>query len=295
MFTNVNKNALLMAGYCLVLGWVSLDALQALVRVARHDETASHVLLVPFISGFLMYQQRHAIFSCVRVDRMVGIPLIVAGTVLLWMTNASEPVYVQNTDALSAAVSAFVILVVAGFSFCYGRHALREAIFPLAFLIFLIPIPQSALDAAVLFLKTGSTETVALLFSATGTPHHREGFLFTLPEFTIEIADECSGIRSSIALLITAVLGAQMFLRDAWSRTLFVIAVLPIALLKNGIRIVSLSLLAMHVNPGFLTGQLHQDGGIVFFVLSLAILAPVLGALRRLEMYPPHLLRRDYI
>jgi exosortase/archaeosortase family protein len=63
-------------------------------------------------------------------------------------------------------------------------------------------------------------------------------------------------------------------------------AVLPMTVLKNGIRIVSLSLLAMYVDPEFLTGQLHHEGGMVFFLLALALLTPVLVVLRRLE---PHL------
>ena len=57
----------------------------------------------------------------------------------------------------------------------------------------------------------------------------------------------------------------------------------PLTILKNGIRIVTLSLLAIHVDPGFLTGQLHHDGGVLFFLLTLAMMAPVLAWLRRSE------------
>ncbi len=50
---------------------------------------------------------------------------------------------------------------------------------------------------------------------------------------------------------------------------------LPLAIVKNGIRIVSLSLLARHVNPSFLTGQLHHEGGFVFFLLRCVIMSPL--------------------
>jgi exosortase/archaeosortase family protein len=66
-----------------------------------------------------------------------------------------------------------------------------------------------------------------------------------------------------------------------------VLAILPLAVLKNGIRIVTLTLLAIHVDPGFLSGQLHHEGGIVFFLLSLAMLAPLLFILRRYEVARP--------
>ena len=62
------------------------------------------------------------------------------------------------------------------------------------------------------------------------------------------------------------------------------LAVFPLAMLKNGIRIVSLSLFATYVDPGFLTGRLHHEGGIVFFLLTLAMMAPLLLFLRNSEM-----------
>jgi len=99
----------------------------------------------------------------------------------------------------------------------------------------------------------------------------------------IEIADECSGIRSSIALVLTGLLAGHTFLREHWTKALLLIAVLPVTLLKNGIRIVTLTLLALHVDSGFLTGQLHHEGGIVFFVISLAMVAPLVPILRRAE------------
>lgn len=107
--------------------------------------------------------------------------------------------------------------------------------------------------------------------------------MFSLPGFAIEVADACSGIRSTIALVLTGLLAGHVFLRDSWAKVLIVAVVLPITILKNGVRIVTLTLLAMHVDPGFLTGQLHHEGGIVFFLLGLVILAPVLALLRKSE------------
>ena len=181
-------------------------------------------------------------------------------------------------------VAGLVVSWVGGFLLFFGRDAARAALFPLLFLAFTIPIPEPVIDSATQVLKNGSTETVAGLFTLTGTPYHRDGFVFALPGFFIEVADECSGIRSSIALLLTGLLSGHVFLRDSWAKTCVIAAVLPITILKNGIRIVTLSLLAMHVDPGFLTGQLHHEGGIVFFLLGLLILAPILVLLRKSEV-----------
>ena len=124
---------------------------------------------------------------------------------------------------------------------------------------------------------------VGALFTVTSTPHHREAFVFSLPTLAIEIADECSGIRSSIALILTTLLVADQFLKTTTWRLALVAAALPFAILKNGIRIATLTLLSLHVDPSFLTGQLHHEGGMVFFVLTLALMTPLLFALQRAE------------
>jgi len=114
-------------------------------------------------------------------------------------------------------------------------------------------------------------------------PVFRSGFTFSLPGFTIEIAEECSGIRSSLALLITSLLAAHLCLRSVWAKTVLILATLPLLIVKNGIRIVTLSLLSMYVDPGFLTGRLHHQGGVVFFLLALVLLASLLWLLQKPE------------
>jgi len=187
-------------------------------------------------------------------------------------------------DRLTLATASLVALTVGGFAILYGASAFRAALFPLLFLGFTIPIPTIVLQQVTVFLKAQSAEAVAGLFTMTGTPYHRELFVFSLPTAVIQIADECSGIRSSIALLLTSLLAGHLFLQRSASRILLVIAILPIAIIKNAARIVSLALLAMHVDPGFLTGQLHHEGGIVFFLLGLALLAPLFILLQWSEM-----------
>jgi exosortase len=136
------------------------------------------------------------------------------------------------------------------------------------------------------FLKRGSADVVSALFTITGTTHHREAYVFMLPRLSIEVADECSGIRSSMALGITALIVAHLMLGRVWNKALLLLAVLPIAVIKNGVRIASLSWLASDVDPAFMKGRLHTDGGVVFFLLALALLFPVLAALRRLDAEP---------
>jgi exosortase/archaeosortase family protein len=100
---------------------------------------------------------------------------------------------------------------------------------------------------------------------------------------SIEVAQECSGIRSSISLLVLALLVSHFAFRPFWKKLVFVTAGLLMMVVKNGVRIVTLTLLANYVDPGFLFGRLHHEGGVVFFLLGLALLWPVYWLLSKSE------------
>ena len=173
-----------------------------------------------------------------------------------------------------------ILVWVGGFLFCYGFAALPMAAFPLLFLLLMVPIPQVVLDQVIHGLQEGSTHIAYFFFQAAGTPVIRHGFQLTVPGVTIEVAQECSSIRSSIALFITCLLAAHFYLRTGWKMWLLVLLSFPLSVIKNGIRIATLTLLSIHVDPRFLTGSPHTEGGLRFS-LALLILSPVFLWLER--------------
>jgi exosortase len=273
--------------FCIACGLVTLghwSVARALFDYSQLEMSASHLVFIPLVTAGLVFQSRSAIFSRVSSDWIVGAPVMALGLALS-VGAAVQPIAPDTWLQLS--VLGLVVAWIGLFALVYGRAAARAAQFPLLFLVFTVPIPAVLLEGTIAFLKRGSAEAVAGLFAMTGTPFHRQGFVFSLPTIAIEIADECSGIRSSIALLLTSLLAGDAFLRSPWRKALLVLAIVPVTIFKNAVRIVGLSLLSIHVNPSFLTGQLHHDGGIVFFLMALAILAPVLAILRRGEVDRP--------
>jgi exosortase len=278
----LRTRTLAFAGFTAALAAANAGVLAAVYELSRRNVTASHHLMIPLVSLVLVWMRRDEIFASTGWAWRPGLGIILAGAGLLLPAVLSGPA--GPPDALTWSAGSMIVMWAGGFLICYGMEAGRAALFPLLFLGFMIPWPDALLDGATVFLKTGSRDVVSGLFTLTGTPYHREGFVYTLPHFAIEIADECSGIRSSIALLLTSLLAGHMFLKNGWKKALLTATVLPLAVVKNGIRITSLTLLAEHVDPGFLTGQLHHEGGIVFFLAALALWAPVLALLARSEM-----------
>ena len=107
--------------------------------------------------------------------------------------------------------------------------------------------------------------------------------IFEMPNLTIEVAPQCSGIRSGISILISSLLAGHLFLRSMWRRGLLVLIAVPVLIFKNALRIGMLSYLAVHWDKRILTSHLHTEGGIPFFVLGLILLYPVLVMLIRSE------------
>lgn len=284
--SHATEAATLKTFWFMVFGILSLIAfwrpLHNLVRFSLQNESASHIILIPLVSAYLICLERRKIFLNVPYSWSVGTILLVQGVTLHLLAQRHVLALSQN-DQLSLTVFSIVVLWIGGFVLCYGTQAFRAGAFPLLFLFLMVPIPDLLLEKAIFLLQKGSAGSVHVLFNLVGVPVFRQGLVFSLPGLNIEIAKECSGIRSSLALLITCLLASYLFLRSSWRRVLFVLFVFPLVFIKNGLRIVTLSLLGLYLERSFLTGSLHRDGGILFFLLALVILAPLLRLLQKSE------------
>src|SRR3989441_5536758 len=118
----------------------------------------------------------------------------------------------SENDPLSIAIFSVVVIWVGGFVLCCGLRAFRKGLFPVLFLFLMVPIPDSLLSQVIFWLQSGSAEVSHALFELLGVPVLQEGFIFSLPGINIEVAKECSGIPSSLALFITSLLAGHLFL-----------------------------------------------------------------------------------
>ena len=281
--TQRERQRLVFFGLWLILSvallWKPVDAL---VRYSLGNDNASHILLIPLISAWLLYFEQKRIFAQVSSDYVSGAILLVAsGAVALWTLYFG--VAWTGTEALSGYTLALVLLWVAGFALIFGRAAMRNARFALLFLLLMIPPPDLWLNYSVYLLQKGSADIAEFIFDLAGVPALRDGFVFHLAHLSIEVAKECSGIRSSLALLILALLVGHLFFGTFWKQAVFVVVGLVIMIVKNGIRIATLTMLAQYVDSGFLYGRLHHEGGVVFFLIGLLLLLPVFWLLQRGE------------
>ncbi len=285
-------NAVLTKRFLLFVGWIGLSSflfvipLLAFVRMSLSNDDASYLLLIPFICTWLFFAESHTIFQDFSYDVVFGASvLFLAGCVTIGSRFAGAMSLLGAQ--LSSQILSLVLVWVAGFALLFGKTPTKKAYFPLLFLFLMIPLPSFLLDQVIHLLQAGSAGIAGAFFDFFGVPALREGLIFHLPRVNIEVAKECSGIRSSMALLILALLVAHFRLKRFGNKILFIVFGLFMMILKNGIRIATLTLLAVYADPSFLYGRLHHEGGIVFFVLALLLLLPVLFLLQRWESSIP--------
>lgn len=284
----------LISGVLSLVAWsfVFKGTFLSLYSLATSDEGHSHLLALPFLAGFFIFSDRNKIFNSKKANpalqKILSIFLLATG-MILFMADMSLSSTMSDHDSLSLATAAALIILIGIFMSTVPKVHLSEAVFPAVLLLLMIPIPTGAREALVTFLVKGSSDVTEILLRITGSSFFRDGDVFMLPGLSVEIARECSGIRSSIGLLITVLLASHMFLKKYWSKGALLAAVIPLALIKNAMRITALTLLSIHVDRSFLDNSLHHTyGGMVFFGLTMVIfLFPILLLLQKLEEKEP--------
>ncbi|HKQ36109.1 MAG TPA: exosortase/archaeosortase family protein [Nitrospiraceae bacterium] len=262
--------------------------LVSLFSLTLQEEHYSHIVLVPCVSFYVFYLNRKAILSSREWSPWLGSILVGLAAMGYWYADSE----VIAQDQLSLTIFALVLMCWGIFVSCFGFTCVRKVSFGLLFLIFMVPFPVFLLDAVIRFLQHTSAEATAILFSLLGVPVFRQEFVFSLSNFTIHVAEECSGIRSALSLFITSLVAGHFFLKSGWTKIGLATVVVPLAIVKNAIRIVGLSLLANYVDPTFITDStLHRGGGIPLFLVSVIVLLLIAWLFRVFEKrqgcFPP--------
>jgi exosortase len=286
----VGQNVLFL--FLLALSLVLFRApLSILLSVSLHDDKYSHVFFIPLVSTCLVYFRRTSVFQGSGYCFLAA-PLLLSGGALYWILQR-QLLFSDRNDYLSCAVSAIVFVWVTAFLLCYGLRPLRAALFPLGFLLLMIPMPAILQDRAVDALQRGSADTTDVLFRILGVPALWHGLVFSLNGHHFEIATECSGIHSCLVLFVTSVLVGHLFIRSGWAKVCFSLFAILVAIFKNAVRVVTISSLTAYVDEAYYNSWLHRNGGVLFSLVTVAILVPLLLALQEAETYTTSIGKRN--
>lgn len=271
--------------YLVVLALLFIQPLAKLAIYAAHSELDSHILLVPFITAWLIYLRRGlrpVAYRSSIIGTLIACGVGIAVTAA-WMRSRAA---LATNDELAVAALAFLSFVAAGGFLFLGSKWMAANAFPITFLIFMAPLPGAAANWLETVSMLRSADAADMFFKAAGIPLVRHGTVFELPGIVITVAKECSGIHSSWVLFITSLLTSHLFLKTTWRRIVLVAFVIPLGILRNGFRILVIGMLCVRIGPYMIDSSIHHRGGPVFFALSLIPLLLLILFLRRQEQRP---------
>jgi exosortase C (VPDSG-CTERM-specific) len=279
--TAVSRRCAFWCIYLVVLCVAFAVPLRGFVHFAAHSDVHSYILLIPFVTAYLIYIRWKQLSGELTTSWGPAAMLAAVGVGAFFASQHFSSL--GQNDHMTLVALSFVCFAIAGAFLFLGTKWARSAMFPLFFLAFMIPLPEMVVDTLEEASQQASAEVASWLFLITGTPFLQTQTLFQLPGITIIVAKECSGIRSSLVLMITSLLAANMFLWTTWRRVLLVAAVIPLGLLRNAVRILVISLLCVHIGPHMIHSVIHRRGGPFFFALSLLPLFAMLWWFRQQE------------
>jgi exosortase len=275
----VHSGILLLLTASFALWWLPLAST---FRLASTSSENNHIFMIAPLSCGLIYLNRKAPRPASEKSVGIGSALLFMALLIAGFTQWGTDGWPPNVR-LSLSMFGLVTWWIASVVFYFGMRAFRALLFPLLFLYWLVPMPAFALDGATHFLQQQSAFVARVLFMVAGVPVTQDGVVLSVPGLDVEIARECSSIRSSMMLMVTTMVLAHLFLRSWWRKALLILAAVPLAAIKNGLRIFTLVQIGTRVDPTIFDSDLHHRGGILFFALSVAMTLALLWFLRRTE------------
>ena len=228
------------------------------------DSYYSHGILIPCVSAFLIWQKRHVLRNLKKEHAPWGLGLFIAGMVVHLLSLLLQ-VYFTSAFSLILVLSGFILYV-------YGKSVLKEVLFPLLFLGFMVPLPLIAIVNISFQLKLFSAKMAAVILNWASIPAIQEGSYIKMPHANVIVEDVCSGLRSLIALIALAAVFAHQMKAGVVKKLIVFFAAVPIAVFANTFRIALLAMVGELWGTGYLSGFIHGVLGILTFIIAFVLL-----------------------
>jgi exosortase len=253
--------------------------LSRLMRQFYDDPNYSHGFFVPAFSGYLIWNRRRQIAGIKNLPSNWGAIPVLISLAILYLGNIGSELFLQRISLVGVITG--LILYFAGW------RRMWAVAFPIAFLLFMIPLPAVIFNQIVFPLQLlASRFATSCLETLNLFPVMREGNLLILDRYTLEVVDACSGIRSLTSLLALAMGYSYLAERKMKVRIFLVLAMVPVAIVSNGIRVVITAMLVNYFGIKAAEGFMHSFSGWAIFLVSVMLLVALHALITRIARRP---------
>jgi exosortase len=252
--------------------------LKSLILQWSSDADYSHGFFVPLFSGYILWRQR---------DRWMKIEIKPSNFGLLVMLGAVGLLLVGSLGAeLFTSRLSLLVLLAGMILFLGGWKLLRAVSFPLCFLIFMIPLPTIIYNQITFPLQLIASRFATFWLELVHVPVLRDGNILQFSNYSLEVVEACSGIRSLMTLISLAVIYGYVLEPRLWVRIMLAVLMVPIAIVSNALRIMGAGMMAHRFGPAAAEGFLHEFSGWVIFLVALLLLFTLHWVLRHIGKVP---------
>ncbi|MGI6656374.1 MAG: exosortase/archaeosortase family protein [Desulfobulbus sp.] len=228
------------------------------------NENYSHGFFIPIVSGYMLFLLKDDLRTVAISPSLFGLPILLIGLAQLYVGFVGSEYFLQRTS--------LVIVIIGIVLFIFGWKFLRKILFPVGYLLFMIPFPAIIWNKIAFPMQIFSSFVTEHVIRILGIPIFREGNILHLAQTTLEVVDACSGLRSLMTLFaLAAALSWFSGLSVARKWILFLVAA-PIAVLVNIVRLTATAGLASVYGEQVAQGFLHEFSGLFTFVFGLGLL-----------------------
>lgn len=226
------------------------------------DSYYSHGFLVPIVSLYVLWIKRSKLAAIKPKPHILGLWLLAAGLVI-HMLSAFFRIYF--TSAFSS------LLVISGIVLYFsGKEMLKQTLFAILFLVFMIPLPLISIVGITFKLKIFAAYWANKIVNALGVRAILDGSIIKMAHTHVVVEDVCSGLRSLISLLALGAIIAYLSKLSRWKKIVVFLAAGVMAIVANIVRIVFMALTSEIYGAKFTEGFLHTLSGLIVFVVALA-------------------------
>lgn len=246
--------------------------------VWMQSEYYGHGPLIPLISAYLIYARREQFVEAGGGLKYLGVPPLVVGMAIFLAAVYLDVNFIQGF-AMIMVLGGTVLLL-------WGWGRTKVIIFPLAFLLFMVPTGRLLVTQFSNPLQTHAAAVAAKSVALIGMPVELHGTTIAIPDYTFEVAQACSGLKSTIAMSALGALFAYLAAGPMWKRVVLFVAAAPVALAANAARITFTLILGRAFGSEAAEGFFHTLSGLMVFVLALIglfLVARLLGCDRMRE------------
>jgi exosortase len=236
----------------------------SLVNTWLNHSDNSHGILVPLVSAFFIWQKRKEL-SLTTISNSNWGGIILAMSMGFYLLSYAGGIAVVSRGMMVSSLSGLVI-------FTLGKRYFKLLAFPLLFLFFMVPIPDSILGLVALPLQLFATKASTFLIQTFSIPAYREGNMLYFAQTQLEVAEACSGIRSIMSFGMLSFIFAYMMDNIWWKRIFLVLSTIPLALFVNIVRVTGTGILAHYYGAKVALGFLHEFSGLAVFALGFFLL-----------------------